>query len=58
MKRYLYIILEPLFQILTEEEKQHEYSQREKVTDHTSQHSMEVIREIFGKRLISHRNLP
>jgi hypothetical protein len=42
-------ILESFFQILTEEEKQHEYFQQDNVTAHTSQHSMEALREILVK---------
>jgi hypothetical protein len=46
-------ILEPFFQTLTEEDKQHAYFQQDNATAHTSQHSMEALREIFGERIIS-----
>jgi hypothetical protein len=43
-------ILEPFFQILTEEEKQHMYFQQDNAKAHTSQYSMEALHEIFGER--------
>jgi hypothetical protein len=45
--------LESFFQILTEEEKQDVYFQQDNATAHTSQHSMEALRGIFGERIIS-----
>jgi hypothetical protein len=45
---YMNNILEPVFQILTEEKKQYAYFQQDKATAHTSQYSMEDLREIFG----------
>jgi hypothetical protein len=52
-EHYVNNILEPCFQILTEEEKQHAYFQQDNATAHTSQHSMVVLCEIFGERIIS-----
>jgi hypothetical protein len=48
-------ILEPFFQMLTKEEKQYAYIQQDNATAHTSQHSMETHREVFGERIISQR---
>jgi hypothetical protein len=52
-------ILEPLFQILTEEEMQHAYSQQDNAAAHavftntSSQHFMLPLRDISGNRMIS-----
>jgi hypothetical protein len=46
-------ILEPFFQTLTEEGKQYAYFQQDNATAHTSQHSKEALRKIFGERIIS-----
>jgi hypothetical protein len=45
-------ILEPLSQVFTEGEKQHEYFQQN-ARAHASQQSVAVLREIFGEKLIS-----
>jgi hypothetical protein len=51
--RYVNNILEPFFQILTEEGKQHVYFQQDNATAHTSQHSVEALHEIFSGMTIS-----
>jgi hypothetical protein len=53
LERYVNNILEPFFQTLTEEEKQHAYFQQNNATAHTSQHFMEALCEIFGERIKS-----
>jgi hypothetical protein len=42
-------ILEPFFQILTEEEKQYAYFQQDNAAAHTSQHSMRPFVKFFVK---------
>jgi hypothetical protein len=46
-------ILEPLYQMLAEEEKQYAYLQQNNATAHTLQNSMEALRESFSERLMS-----
>jgi hypothetical protein len=46
-------ILEPLFQMLTKEEKQYAYILQDNETTHTSLCSVEAICEMFGERIIS-----
>jgi hypothetical protein len=43
-------ILEPLFQMFTEGEKQYKYLQQDNTRAHASQQSVAVLREIFGER--------
>jgi hypothetical protein len=52
-ERYVNNISEPFFQTFAEEEKQYAYFQQDNVTAHTSQHSMDALREMLGERLIS-----
>jgi hypothetical protein len=52
-QHYMNNLLEPLFQILTEEDKQHAYFQQDNATAHTSQHFMEARHGILGERIIS-----
>jgi hypothetical protein len=60
MKKEHYVknILEPFFQILTEEKKPHAYSQQDNATAHTSHHSMEAIHGSFGETIISQAPWP
>jgi hypothetical protein len=51
-------ILEPFFQMLTEEGKQYVYFQQDTATSHTSQCSVEVICEAFGERMVIWRPWP
>jgi hypothetical protein len=52
-KLYANNILQPFFQIVTEEEKQHKYLQQDNTAVHTSQHSVEALRKSFDERIIS-----
>jgi hypothetical protein len=52
-KRYVKSILEPFFQMLTEEEKQYMYLQHDNASARTSQNSMEALCEISGERIIN-----
>jgi hypothetical protein len=46
-------ILEPFFQMFTEEEKQYVYFQQDNALAHTSQHPEETFHKIFGERINS-----
>jgi hypothetical protein len=47
------MILRPFFQELTEEERLYGWFQQDSATAHTAHHSKQVIREVFGERVIS-----
>ena len=53
-KRYIYNILEPFFDQLTEQEKQQGWFQQDGATAHTARVSMAAVSEVFGDRVISH----
>lgn len=49
---YMNSILEPLFQMFTEGEKQYEHFQQDHARAQASQQSVVVLREIFGEQIM------
>lgn len=52
-ERYVNNILQPFFDMLTEEEREYGYFQQDGATAHTSHLSMETIENVFSDRVIS-----